>query len=518
MAKIASEEKQNIEYKESWRDEYLKWICGFANAQGGRIYIGVDDNHEVVGVSDSKRLMEDIPNKIVTTLGIVAEVNLHEAEGLEYIEIVVNPSNVPIAFKGQYHYRSGSTKQELKGVALQQFLLKKMGLSWDDMPVPYATIDDIDRSAIDYFLRRSIASERMDEEEQNASTEDVLRNLDLITPDGELKSAAILLFGKHVHKFFPAAEFKIGRFHNDESDLIIQDVVDCNLIQMAGKVMDLLRSRYLVSPIRYEGLQRIEELEIPQKALRELIYNAIVHKLYSGPAILMRVFDKSVELWNYGLLPEELTPADLMKKHASYPRNRNIASVFYKAGFIESWGRGYKKIREEFEKAGHPVPAVEESGGGVLVTIKRKTIEDIIASREENGAVNGGLNVGKYVGNENDINNCESDYIKDCGKTNVGVNVGVNDENVGVNVGVNDKSGIVNNMEIMNFSKRQLIIKEIINQNPMITAKQMSETLSVTKRTIERDLSILQKAGVIRHEGSDKSGIWVVLEPYNSKE
>lgn len=518
MAKIAFEEKQNIEYKESWRDEYLKWICGFANAQGGRIYIGVDDNHEVVGVSDSKRLMEDIPNKIVTTLGIVAEVNLHEAEGLEYIEIVVNPSNVPIAFKGQYHYRSGSTKQELKGVALQQFLLKKMGLSWDDMPVPYATIDDIDRSAIDYFLRRSIASERMDEEEQNASTEDVLRNLDLITPDGELKSAAILLFGKHVHKFFPAAEFKIGRFHNDESDLIIQDVVDCNLIQMAGKVMDLLRSRYLVSPIRYEGLQRIEELEIPQKALRELIYNAIVHKLYSGPAILMRVFDKSVELWNYGLLPEELTPADLMKKHASYPRNRNIASVFYKAGFIESWGRGYKKIREEFEKAGHPVPAVEESGGGVLVTIKRKTIEDIIASREENGAVNGGLNVGKYVGNENDINNCESDYIKDCGKTNVGVNVGVNDENVGVNVGVNDKSGIVNNMEIMNFSKRQLIIKEIINQNPMITAKQMSETLSVTKRTIERDLSILQKAGVIRHEGSDKSGIWVVLEPYNSKE
>ena len=212
MAKIAFEEKQNIEYKESWRDEYLKWICGFANAQGGRIYIGVDDKHEVVGISDSKRLMEDIPNKIVTTLGIVAEVNLHEADGLEYIEIVVSPSNVPIAFKGQYHYRSGSTKQELKGVALQQFLLKKMGLSWDDMPVPYATIDDIDRSAIDYFLRRSIASERMDEEEQNASTEDVLRNLDLITPEGELKSAAILLFGKRVHKFFPAAEFKIGRF------------------------------------------------------------------------------------------------------------------------------------------------------------------------------------------------------------------------------------------------------------------------------------------------------------------
>ncbi|MGM9709545.1 MAG: RNA-binding domain-containing protein [Prevotella sp.] len=535
MAKIAFEEKQNIEYKESWRDEYLKWICGFANAQGGRIYIGVDDDHEVVGVSDSKRLMEDIPNKIVTTLGIVAEVNLHEADGLEYIEIVVSPSNVPIAFKGQYHYRSGSTKQELKGVALQQFLLKKMGLSWDDMPVPYATIDDIDRSAIDYFLRRSIASERMDEEEQNASTEDVLRNLDLITPEGELKSAAILLFGKRVHKFFPAAEFKIGRFHNDESDLIIQDVVDCNLIQMAGKVMDLLRSRYLVSPIRYEGMQRIEELEIPQKALRELIYNSIVHKLYSGPAILMRVFDKSVELWNYGLLPEELTPADLMKKHASYPRNRNIASVFYKAGFIESWGRGYKKIREEFEKSRHPVPTVEESGGGVLVTIQRRTIEDIIAGREEsgvvnnesgvvNGAVNGGLNGGKNVGIKNDLNNCKSDGTNNCSNTDVGVNVGknvgVNDESGAVNGAVNNESGVVNSdvTILMELTNRQKRIKELIRLKPTITILQMTAILAIPKRTLQRDLSVLQKAKVIRHEGSDKSGIWVVLEPYNSKE
>ena len=539
MAKIAFEEKQNIEYKESWRDEYLKWICGFANAQGGRIYIGVDDDHEVVGVSDSKRLMEDIPNKIVTTLGIVAEVNLHETDGREYIEIVVSPSNVPIAFKGQYHYRSGSTKQELKGVALQQFLLKKMGLSWDDMPVPYATIDDIDRSAIDYFLRRSIASERMDEEEQNASTEDVLRNLDLITPEGELKSAAILLFGKRVHKFFPAAEFKIGRFHNDESDLIIQDVVDCNLIQMAGKVMDLLRSRYLVSPIRYEGMQRIEELEIPQKALRELIYNSIVHKLYSGPAILMRVFDKSVELWNYGLLPEELTPADLMKKHASYPRNRNIASVFYKAGFIESWGRGYKKIREEFEKAGHPVPTVEESGGGVLVTIQRRTVEDIIAGREEsgtvnnesgvvngavNGGLNGGLNGGKNGGIKNDLNNCKSDGTNNCSNTyvgvNVGKNVGVNDESGAVNGAVNNESGVVNSdvTILMELTNRQKRIKELIRLKPTITILQMTAILAIPKRTLQRDLSVLQKAKVIRHEGSDKSGIWVVLEPYNSKE
>ena len=147
----------------------------------------------------------------------------------------------------------------------------------------------------------------------------------------------------------------------------------------------------------------------------------------------------------------------------------------------------------------YPVPTVEENGGGLLVTIQRKTVEDIIACREESGGVNGGVS--------GESNDCESDGVNDSKKADVGVN----NENVGVNVGVN-------NIKAMNFSKRQIIIKEIINQNPMITAQQMSEALSVTKRTIERDLSVLQKAKVIRHEGSDKSGIWVVLEPYNSKE
>ena len=74
-------ESQIIEYKESWRDEYLKWLCGFANAQGGTIYIGIDDAGSVVGVKDIKKLMEDIPNKIQSGLGIVADVNKHTKDG-----------------------------------------------------------------------------------------------------------------------------------------------------------------------------------------------------------------------------------------------------------------------------------------------------------------------------------------------------------------------------------------------------------------------------------------------------
>jgi ATP-dependent DNA helicase RecG len=69
-------ENQNIEYKSSWRDEYLKWICGFANAQGGKLYIGISDDGQVCGVQNAKRLMEDIPNKIRESLGLLVDVNL----------------------------------------------------------------------------------------------------------------------------------------------------------------------------------------------------------------------------------------------------------------------------------------------------------------------------------------------------------------------------------------------------------------------------------------------------------
>lgn len=78
-------EQQNIEYKEGWHDDYLKWISGFANANGGTIFIGKDDDGKTVGVADYKKLLDDLPNKIRDVLGIMAEVNLHEENGLYYL-------------------------------------------------------------------------------------------------------------------------------------------------------------------------------------------------------------------------------------------------------------------------------------------------------------------------------------------------------------------------------------------------------------------------------------------------
>jgi ATP-dependent DNA helicase RecG len=82
MSKIKPKECQNVEFKSSWQDEFLKWICGFANAQGAVMYFGVNDDHKVVGLKNTKKLLEDIPNKIVNFMGLVVDVNLYELDVL----------------------------------------------------------------------------------------------------------------------------------------------------------------------------------------------------------------------------------------------------------------------------------------------------------------------------------------------------------------------------------------------------------------------------------------------------
>lgn len=448
-------ESQNIEYKESWRDEYLKWICGFANAQGGIIYIGVTDDKQICGVTDAKKMLEDIPNKVRDVLGIIVDVNLLESEGKEYIEIVTEPSNVPISYKGQYHYRTGSTKQELKGVALQQFILRKMGRQWDDIEHPTATFDCIDTEAINYFIKKAVNAKRLSEDSIGSTPQKVLENMHLISDDGHLKNAAILLFAKEPQRYFTGIQFKLGRFGRNEADLLFQDVVEGNILQMADRVVELLRSKYLKSPIHYKGMQRIEPLEIPEDALREMLYNSIIHKQYSGVPIQMKIFDNHIELWNEGPLPAGYTVEILWQDHLSKPRNLNIANVFCKAGFIEAWGRGYKKIREEFESENAPLPTLKETCGGILMSIVRPDIG--------NGVGNG---VGNDVGN--DVGN-------------------------------------------VTLTERQRKIYHLIAASADITAKQMAEILDVTERTIERELAKLQQRNIIRHEGKARTGHWVTL-------
>jgi len=364
-------EHQNIEYKKSWRDEYLKWICGFANAQGGKIFIGIDDVGAVAGIEEYKKLMDEIPNKTVNHLGLVVDVNLHEKGNRYYIEIDIPVSEAPISYHGIYHYRSGSTKQELKGVALNNWLLKKSGKNWEDVGVPSATLLDLDETVIKAFILDALQAGRISPDAAKSDTSALLKNLRLITDQGELTRAAILLFGKEPTQYFVTAKFKIGRFGNSPTDLITQDIVEGNILYMADKVLDILKTKYLIRPISYEGLKRKEPLEYPEPALREAILNSIIHKDYSSTYIFLRVYPNRLTLFNPGRLPEGYDIERIKIEHSSRPPNRNIAEVFFKAGFIEAWGRGITRIIENSVEAGLPEPVIKEQEDGIHLTFMK---------------------------------------------------------------------------------------------------------------------------------------------------
>lgn len=349
-------ESQNIEYKSTWRDEYLKWICGFANANGGTIFIGKDDNGKVVGVDDAKKLLEEIPNKVRDVLGILVDVNLKETKQGDYLEIVVEPYPNGISYKGQYHYRSGSTKQELKGAALDKFLLQKKGKRWDGVPVPNVSVTDLKQETFDFFKKRGIRSKRLDEESLNDTNEQLLENLEL-TEGKYLKRAALLLFHPKPEKFVTGAYIKIGYFEN-EADLIFQDEVHGNLFEQIEKTLDILFTKYIKAIISYEnGINRIETYEYPKEAVREALLNAIAHKDYSGlTPIQIRVYKDKIMIWNEGTLPENWTVSNLLKSHSSRPYNPDIANAFFRSGYVESWGRGISKMNELCVAEGLPKP------------------------------------------------------------------------------------------------------------------------------------------------------------------
>ncbi|MBQ8959304.1 MAG: putative DNA binding domain-containing protein [Bacteroidales bacterium] len=444
-------ESQTTEYKQQWSDKYLAYISGFANAQGGTLYIGINDAGEVVGIDNAEYLLEALPNKAIQATGIIPDIEILTKDGKAYIAIHIKPSDQPVSCNGKYYMRSGS--------ALTDFLMRQTRVTWDMHIEPNATLDDIDPEAVKYFVNFAIDAKRLNESAKHENLEHILRILKLINKQGQLTFAALKLFGKDIEEYCLSASFRIGRFGATQADLIFDDTIVCPLIRMPERVIQTLRSRYLVAPIKYEGLHRIEPLEIPEDALREIICNAIVHKDYRGTFIQMRVWDDHIDLWNSGEFPPEITADNLMTTHESHPRNSLIAKVFYLVGFIESWGRGYEKISNAFKKEQLQIPLFEQVRGGVLATIQR---EVFVALNKQNGG-----NVGDSVGG----------------------------------------------LSVMELTERQRKIIDLIRMDPTITVTQMSVIMSVIKRTIERELAILKKEGVIAREGSARFGRWIILKP-----
>ena len=435
MCQENEQESQQIEWKWSWQDEFLKWLCGYANADGGTLYIGVNDDGYVVGVEDSKRMLEGLPNKINDKLGIVASINIHKAYGAEnvrygysvpedvsskivnqyacglintrmldnsdrrykslavierdnkiwetegvreYISIGVIKYPFAVSCDGKYYKRSGSTLQELNGFELQNFLLERAGKTWDAVPIPEVKVSDLSKEALEAFREKTVKSNRMTESEVNVSDELLLRNLKLY--DSEyLTRAAILLFHPTPEQYVTGAYIKIGYFslvgvfgEDGETieDLQYQDIVDGPLILQVDKAIDLIFTKYFKAFVDYEGVQRTETNMLTRGIVRELLLNAINHKDYAtGVPIQVSVYEDKIVIFNMGSWSKRVpTDERVYEKHESVPNNPKIADVSFRSGDVESWGRGFLKIKAECKTINAPLPTIDAENGGVSVS------------------------------------------------------------------------------------------------------------------------------------------------------
>ena len=474
-------ETQHVEWKRSWRDEHLKWICGFANAQGGVLEIGKNDSGEVVGVDGVLQLLEEIPGKVQSLLGIVVDVNLKSESNREYLEIAVRPHPNLISYRGEFHYRSGSTKQVLRAAALSRFLLARYGRTWDDMPLPGVGLRDLDDWLVDAFRHRAVKSGRLSAEVLGEPIESLVENLSL--REGEhLKRAAALLFHPAPGRLLPDAYLKIGYFRG--SELLFQDEIGGDLFTQVDRTMDLLYTKYTRGIVSYDGIYRVETFPVPREAMREAVINAVIHRDYASPTtIQIRVLDDRIAIWNAAQLNPEWTAELLVDETSSRPHNPRIAYAFLRAGMIEAWGRGIRRILDICRAAGNPTPTwrLEAGGDGLWVRFPFSDTYQAADSAARGYAA-------QYT---------PPDTIHKSGRTTQKT--------------TQKSAATTQKMAGAARKNARNLIVDCLRADPKLTRTALAERVGLSPDGVKYHLQSLKQSGVIRRVGSARAGYWQVL-------
>ncbi len=363
-------EKQNVEWKRQWNDKFLRQICGFANSEGGVMKVGVDDDGTVLGVKDPKSDMKSITDTIANKLSIYPTVDVDEATSV--ITITVQRSSVPVDLDGKFYIRTGNTTHAATGREYDILVSRRLNISWSEMPIDSLNISCLDANAIDFFRKKAKAKGTISDESLDVSDRDLLMKLKLMTRDGALTRAAILLFHPNPEDIILGSAVKVGLFEGiDSPEILYQDYVSVPLILMPDHLCDLINIKYSKKRISYKGLNMVETPPFPEKSLREAILNAVMHNDYgSGIPIQIRIWDDRMRIADNGGIPYNWTEEDLMEDHESVPVNPSLANVFFLAGFVEGWGRGIQRIIDGYGDYPDKSPSFKVSHHSFAVVLK----------------------------------------------------------------------------------------------------------------------------------------------------
>ena len=329
-------ETRVIEFKETITNTFLKTVSAFSNYDGGEIFFGIDDAGNIKGVSDIKQACLDIENKINDSISPQPIYTLEIQNNDKTIKLTVKSGvQKPYLYKSKAYKRNDTATIEVDTLEFSRLILEGKNITFEELPYKE---QDLAFEVLHQKLKESIQIETFNQ--------DTLKTLNLYDGLNGYNNAAGILADKN---HFPGIDMiKFG-----ENISIIQKRAtfeNISVLAVYDKMLDVFRDYYQYEEIQGADRKKIEK--IPEAAFREAIANALIHRMWDVESqIRILMFDDRIEVISPGGLPSGISEEEYLSGKISVLRNRNLANVFYRLGFVEIFGTGITRIKQLYDEA-----------------------------------------------------------------------------------------------------------------------------------------------------------------------
>ncbi|MCM1170314.1 MAG: putative DNA binding domain-containing protein [Bacteroides sp.] len=516
---IASGGSSTLELKKTTGElkDGMHSACAFLNTGGGWLIFGVTTTSlKIVGQEVSDRTQREIAQALAG-LEPAADVRV------EYVDVPEHPGNKVIAmhfdgwvwgerphtFHGCPYYKVESTTKvmphEVYDARIRAY--KPQQYAWEREIADGVSMEDLNVDRIRGCVRAGVEGGRVPESAMNEPVEQILAKWQLLT-DGKPNNGAVVLFSNNIYEY-PQFRLRLARFiGTDKNEFLDNQRVEGNFFDLLDAGMAFFFKHLPLSgKITNRSLMREERLEVPYHALREALINSLCHRQWENYKLTnsIAIYDDRIEIANPGVFPPQITADTIKKPHESYPYNLKIAEALYKSNLLESWGSGARRIMDACRADGVEEPVWSWDGAFVTVTFRRpvKSQGKTLSSPQVRPKSSQ-----KSPKSASSMTQVPLKYHSSTTQVNEAVFGGGNNggNNGGNGVGNGDGKEL-----IIRLTERQRRILSLVTKYTDITAKRIADIMDVSQRTIERELSVLQKMGAIRRDGTTRTGVWQIF-------
>lgn len=329
-------ETRTMEFKETITNTFLKTVSAFSNYDGGVILFGVDDEGNSKGLSDVKQSCLDIENKINDSISPQPDYKLETQNNDKIIKLTVQSgAQKPYLYRSKAYKRNDTATIEVDTQEFSRLVLEGKNIRFEELPCK-------DQNLTFQILQRKLKEHIQIE----TFSQDTLKTLNLYDNANGYNNAAGLLADQN---HFPGID--MVRFGENIS--IIQKRVtfeNRSILEVYEKAIEIFRDYYQYEEIKGADRKKIEK--IPEAAFREAIANGLIHRIWDVESqIRVLMFEDRIEVVSPGGLPAGITKDEYLSGKLSVLRNRNLANVFYRLGFVEIFGTEIMRIRQLYEKS-----------------------------------------------------------------------------------------------------------------------------------------------------------------------